>query len=44
MFKEIILGGDFNLVLNVKEDKKGGITRTHQNALNVVKKASKNWA
>ena len=36
---EIILGGDFNLVLNVKEDKKGGLPRTHQNALNVVKQA-----
>ena len=30
--EEIILGGDFNLVLDVKEDKKGGLPRTHQNA------------
>ena len=25
--KEILLGGDFNLVLDVKEDKKGGLPR-----------------
>ena len=29
--EEIILGGDFNLVLDVKEDKKGGLPRTNQN-------------
>ena len=27
--EEIILGGDFNLVLDVKEDMKGGLPRTH---------------
>lgn len=30
--EEIIVGGDFNLVFDVKEDKKGGLPRTHQNA------------
>ena len=35
--EEIILGGDFNLVLDDKEDKKGGLPRTHQNALKIIK-------
>ena len=26
---EIIIGGDFNLVLNIDMDKKGGLARTH---------------
>ena len=34
--KEIILGGDFNLVLDVKEDKKGGLPRTLQNTLKII--------
>ena len=34
--EEIILGGDFNLVLDVKEDNKGGLPRTHQNALKII--------
>ena len=34
--EEIILGGDFNLVLDVKEDKKGGLPRTYQNALKII--------
>ena len=34
--EEIIVGGDFNLVLDVKEDKKGGLPRTHQNALKII--------
>ena len=33
--KEIILGGYFNLVLDVKEDKKGSLPRTHQNAMKI---------
>ena len=37
--EEIILGGDFNLVLNVEKDKKGGLLRTHQKALAVVNQA-----
>ena len=34
--EEIILGGDFNLVMDVKDDKKGGLPRTHQNALKII--------
>lgn len=34
--EEIILGGDFNLVLDVKEDKKSGLPRTYQNALIII--------
>lgn len=34
--EEIILGGDFNLVLDVKKDKKGGLPRTYQNALKII--------
>ena len=34
--KEIILGGNFNLVMDVKKDKKGGKSTTHRNALKVV--------
>ena len=34
--EEISLGGDFNLVIDVKEDKKGGLPRTHQNALKII--------
>ena len=34
--EEIILGGDFNLVMDVKKDKKGGKSSTHQNSLRVI--------
>ena len=34
--EEIILGGDFNLVLDFKEDKKGGLPRTYQTALKII--------
>ena len=34
--EEIIFGGDFNLVLDFKEDKKGGLPRTYQNALKII--------
>ena len=34
--EEIILGGDFNLVMDVKKDKKGGKSTTHRNALKVI--------
>ena len=27
---EIILGGDFNLVLDIEKDKQGGLAKTHQ--------------
>ena len=34
--KDIILGGDFNLVLDVQNDKKGGRLTTHKNSLKEV--------
>ena len=37
---EIILGGDFNLVLDVQKDKKGGRPVTHDNSLKEVKHIS----
>ena len=39
--EEIILGGDFNLVLDFKEDKKGGLPRTYQNALKIIQQNCK---
>ena len=41
-YDDEVIGGDFNLVLDVKKDKKNGIARTHQNALEVVKDAMEN--
>ena len=41
--KEVILGGDFNLVLDVKEDKKGGLPKTPQNALKIVNQNCKEF-
>ena len=38
--EEIIIGGDFNLVLDPEKDKKGGLARTHKNALKVIKDLS----
>ena len=34
--EEIIIGGDFNLVLDIEKDKSGGLARTHLNAKKVV--------
>ena len=34
--EEIIIGGDYNLVLDPEKDKKGGLARTHKNALKVI--------
>ena len=39
---DVVIGGDFNLVLDVEKDKKNGIARTHQNALEVVQDAMEN--
>jgi len=39
---EIIIGGDFNLVLDVEKDKRGGLARTHKNALKVIRDFSEN--
>jgi len=33
---DIILGGDFNLVLNLEKNKKGGLPRTHTKAVNPI--------
>ena len=33
---DIVLGGDFNLVLNLEKDKKGGRSKTHTKAVNVI--------
>ena len=35
--EEIIIGGDFNLVLDLRGDKKGGLAKTHTKALKVIK-------
>jgi len=40
--EEIIIGGDFNLVLEVEKDKRGGLARTHKNALKVIQDFSNN--
>jgi len=37
---EIVIGCDFNLVLNVEKDKKGGLARTHKKSLEAVKDLS----
>ena len=34
--EDIILGGDFNFVLDIETDKKGGVAKTHQHNLKVV--------
>ena len=34
---EIIIGGDFDLVLNIDMDKKGGLARTHLKSQETVK-------
>ena len=40
--KEIIVGGDFNLVLDVNNDKKGGLARSHKKSLEVINDFSEN--
>ena len=34
--EQVIIGGDFNLVLEVEKDKKGGLARTHKKSLEVI--------
>ena len=34
---DIIIGGDFNLVLDIEIDKKGGLAKTHTKAVKVIK-------
>ena len=33
----MIIGGDFNLVLDINKDKKGGLAKTHQKSVEVIK-------
>ena len=40
--EDIIIGGDFNLVLNIEKDKKGGLAKTHQNSLKTIQEISEN--
>ena len=40
--EEIIVGGDFNLVLDVNKDKKGGLARSHKKSLEVINDFSEN--
>ena len=40
--EDIIIGGDFNLVLEVEKDKKGGLARTHYKSLEVINNFSEN--
>ena len=40
--EEIIVGGDFNLVLNVDKDKKGVLARSHKKSLEVINEFSIN--
>ena len=40
---EIIIGGDFNLVMDVSKDKKGGRASTHKNSLEEVKGICETW-
>ena len=37
---DIIIGGDYNLVLDLEKDKMGGLTKTHQNSVKVVQEFS----
>ena len=37
---EVIIGGDYNLVLDVEKDKKGGLAKTHKKSLEVLNKFS----
>ena len=34
--EEIVMGGDFNLVMDIQTDKKGGNATTHRNSLKEV--------
>ena len=37
-YDDIVLGGDFNLVLNLEKDKKGGLAKTHTKAVKTINK------
>ena len=40
--EEIIIGGDFNLVLDVEKDKKGDLARTHKKCFEVINSSTEN--
>ena len=40
--EDIILGGDYNLVLNLDKDKKGSLSKTHENSGKIVQEFSDN--
>ena len=33
---DIIMGGDYNLVLDLDKDKRGGLAKTHQNSVKII--------
>ena len=41
--KDIIIGGHFNLVMDIEKDKKGGLLETYKNSLKVIKDFSENF-
>ena len=41
-FEEVVIGGDFNVVLNLEKDKKGGVAKTHNNSFKVVQEFMEN--
>ena len=38
--EDIILGGDYNLVLDLDKDKRGGLSKTHENSVKIVQQFS----
>ena len=40
--EDIIIGGDFNLVMDIDKDKKGGLARTQQNSLKIIHEMKEN--
>ncbi|KAL9982000.1 hypothetical protein ACROYT_G010777 [Oculina patagonica] len=40
--EEIVIGGDFNLVLDLEKDKIGGLPKTHQNSVKIIHEFSEN--
>ena len=40
--EEIVIGGDFNLVLDLEKDKSGGFPKTHQNSVKIIHDFSEN--
>ena len=41
--EELIIGGDFNLVLNLDKDKKGGLAKTHGKSVQIIHEHSANF-